>query len=141
VRNLDLSSYLLAPSECLSFRATFGDLWYLCNLVQRITRYPLLLKQVCKFSSIKFCRELIIFLIAFIRFCSIPKSERNMKLLSRLLIWLRGSLTISTRPFGIRKVLTRSKRYRSTFGLERGTLLPISNVPANKRNIFSDGLI
>jgi hypothetical protein len=56
-----------------------------------------------------------------------------MKLLWRLVTWLRSSLTISTRPFGIRKVLIRSKRYRSTFGWERGTFLIVANVPVNER--------
>lgn len=111
----------------------------LCNLVQRITRYPLLLKQVCNISSTKVGRELIIALI--IRSCSIPKSERSMKLLTRLVRWLRDSLTISTRLFGIRKVLKRLERYRSTFGWERGKFFLVSNIPANERNLFSDDLI
>ena len=64
-----------------------------------------------------------------------------MKLSILLVKWLRGSLTISTRLFGIRKVLTRSEKYRSSFGWEKGMVLLISNLSANKRNLFSDGLI
>lgn len=47
VRNLDLSSYLLVPSTCLSCLLSLSAWPYLTISVQRITRYPLLIKQVC----------------------------------------------------------------------------------------------
>lgn len=50
VRNLDLSSYLLVPSESLGLFFSFSRIHEIFQ-VQRMTKYPLLIRQVCRNKS------------------------------------------------------------------------------------------
>lgn len=76
-----------------------------------------------------------------IRSYTIPKSERNMKLLRRLVLWLKSSWPISTRLFGIKRVLKRLKRYRNTFGWEKGEFFLNQSICLIDSSLFSDDLI
>jgi hypothetical protein len=51
VRNLDLSSYLLVPSTCPFDLTELALIHLTASTVQRITRYPLLIKQIMQYTE------------------------------------------------------------------------------------------
>lgn len=57
VRNLDISSYLLVPSKEDPFKL-FVEFIMIYFSVQRITRYPLLIKQILQYTEPDQDREL-----------------------------------------------------------------------------------
>lgn len=57
VRNLDISSYLLVPSKEDPFMLLV-EFIMICFSVQRITRYPLLIKQILQYTEPDQDREL-----------------------------------------------------------------------------------
>ena len=86
--------------------------------VQRVTRYPLLLKQV----SISYFNLTLVLTAAF--YCRLKntlKSERSTKASKPRMLWRVNSLNTSTRPSDIRKDRRRWRIFHRISGLGRGT--------------------